>query len=138
MLPECASYCRDTHDINLRINLQIINNEILILICLICLYIMLHQFISSRKLKICVEYLRMLSRMKAAYIFKFQYSFQEIRIINIYFIIHNSVIIHMCSKAVWWIMRAIQFNWLLKQFNQAYIEMKQVSPTFSCKIRCSK
>ena len=43
----------------------------------------------------------MLSRMKAAYIFYFQYSFQEIRIINMYVIIHGSVIIYMCSKAVW-------------------------------------
>ena len=41
----------------------------MILIYLICRYIMLHQFISSRKLKICVVYLRMLSRMKAAYFF---------------------------------------------------------------------
>ena len=114
----------------------------MILICLICRYIMLHQFISSRKLKICVEYLRMLSRMKAAYIFHFQYSFQEIRIINIYFIIHGSVIIHMYSRAmsaaVWWIMMVIQFNWLLYQFNQAYIEMKRVSPAFSCKMQCTK
>ena len=38
----------------------------MILICLICKYIMLHQFISSSKLNICVEYL---SRMKAAYNF---------------------------------------------------------------------
>ena len=108
MLPECAWYCKDTYAITLRINLQIINNEMMILIC----PMMLHQFISSRKLKICVECLIMLSRMTAAYIFYFQYSFQEIRIINIYFIIHGSVIIHMCSKAVsaavWWIMRAIQ------------------------------
>ena len=71
MLPECAWYCRDTYAINLKINLQLINNEMMILICLICRYIMLHQFISSRKFRICVrvEYLRMLSRMKAAYIF---------------------------------------------------------------------
>ena len=55
-----------------------------------------------------------------------------------HFIIHGSVIIYMWSKAVWWIMRAIQFNWLLKQFNHAYIEMKIVSPTFSCKMRCYK
>ena len=101
-----------TYAINLRINLQIINNEMMILICIICRYIMLHQFKSSRKLNICVEYLRMLFRMKVAYIFYFQYSFQEIRIIKIYFIIHGSVIMHMCFKAVWWIMRAIQFNWL--------------------------
>ena len=117
MLPECAWYCRDTYAINLRINFQIINNEMMILIYLICRYIMLHQFMPSRKLTICVEYLRMLSKMKAGYIVYFQYSFQEIRIINIYFIIHGSVIIHMCPKAVsaavWWIMRAIQFNWLL-------------------------
>ena len=71
MLPECAWYCSDTYAINFRINLQIINKEIMILIWLICRYLMLHQFISSRKLEICVEYLRMLSRMKAAYIFIF-------------------------------------------------------------------
>ena len=55
----------------------------------------------------------MLSRMKGAYIFYFQYSFLEIHIINIYviIIIHDSVIIHMGSKAVWWIIKAIQFNW---------------------------
>ena len=94
------------------INLQIINNEMMILIYLICRYIMLHQFISSCKFKICVVYLRMLSRMKAAYIF-FQCSFLEIRIINMYVIIHGSVIIHMCFLAVWWIIKAIQFNWLL-------------------------
>ena len=51
----------------------------------------------------------MLSRMKAAYIFYFQYSFLEIRIIDMYVIIHGSVIIYMCSKAVWWTMRVIQF-----------------------------
>ena len=105
----------------------------MILIYLICRYIMLHQSMSSRKLKICVVYLRMLSRIKAAYIFYFQYSFLEIRIINMYVIIHGSVIIHMWSKAVWWIIKAIQFNWLLQQFNQAYIEMKIVSPTFPVK-----
>ena len=55
----------------------------------------------------------MLSRMKAAYILYFQYSVLEIRIINMYVIIHGSVIIHMCSKAVWWIIKAIHFNWLL-------------------------
>ena len=82
MLAECAWYCKDTYATNFRINLQIINNEMMILICLICRYIMLHQFISSRKSKICIAYLRILSRMKAAYIFYFQYSFQEIRIIN--------------------------------------------------------
>ena len=64
MLPECAWYCKDTYAKNFRINLQIINNEMMILIYLICRYIMLHQFISSRKSKICVVYLRMLSRMK--------------------------------------------------------------------------
>ena len=67
MLPECVWYCKDTYAINFRINLLIINNEMMILICLICRYIMLHQFLSSRKLKIYVEYLRMLSQMKAAY-----------------------------------------------------------------------
>ena len=85
----------------------------MILIYLICRYIMLHQFISSHKFRICVVYLRMLSRMKAAYIFYFQYSFLEICIINMYVIIHGSVTIHMCFLAVWWIMKAIQFNWLL-------------------------
>ena len=80
MLPECAYYCKVAT--NFRINLQIINNEMTILICLICRYIMLHEFISSCKLKIFVGYLRMLSRMKAAYIFYFQNSFQEIRIIS--------------------------------------------------------
>ena len=46
----------------------------MILIYLICRYIMLHQFVypSSRKFKICVVYLRILSRMKAAYYFKFK------------------------------------------------------------------
>ena len=72
-----------------------------------------NQFISSHKFKICVVYLRMLSGMKAAYIFYFQYSFLEIRIINMYVIIHGSVIIHMCFLAVWWIIKAIQINWLL-------------------------
>ena len=113
MLPECALYCKDTYAINFRINLQIINNEMMILTYLICRYMMLHQFISSRKFKICVEYLRILSRMKAAYIFYFQYSFLEIRITNMYVIIHGSVIIHMCFLGVWWIIKAIQFNWLL-------------------------
>ena len=94
MLPEYAWYCKDTYATNLRINLQIINNEMMILIYLICRYIMLHHFISSRKFKICVVYLRMLSRMKAAYIFYFQYSFLEICIINMYIIIHGSVIIY--------------------------------------------
>ena len=97
MLLECAWCCKDTYATNFRINLQIINNEMMILIYLICRYIMLHQFISSPKLKICVVYLRMLSRMKAAYIFYFQYRFLEIRIINMYLIIHGSVSIHMCS-----------------------------------------
>ena len=41
----------------------------MVLVFLICRYIMLNKFISARKLKICVEYLRMLPRMKAAYIF---------------------------------------------------------------------
>ena len=100
MLPECAWYCKDTYATNFRINLQIINNEMMILIYLICRYIMLHQFISSCKFKICVVYLRMLSRMKAAYIFYFQYSFLEIRIINMYVIIHGSVIIHVLLSSV--------------------------------------
>ena len=90
MLPECAWYCKDTYAANFRINLQIINNEMMILIYLICGYIMLHQFISSCKFKICVVYLRMLSRMKATYIYYFQYSFLEICIINMYVIIHGS------------------------------------------------
>ena len=31
MLPECAWYCKDTYAKNLRINLQIINNEMMFL-----------------------------------------------------------------------------------------------------------
>ena len=68
----------------------------MILIYHICRYIMLPLFTSYRKSEICFKYLRMLSRKKAAYIFYFQFSFQEIRIINMYVIIHGSVIIHMC------------------------------------------
>ena len=98
MLPECDWYCKDTYVTNFRINLQIINNEMMILICLICRYIMLQQFISSRKLKIWVGYLKILSRMKAAYIFYFQYSFQEICNKNMNFIIHDSVINHMSPR----------------------------------------
>ena len=79
----------------------------MILIYHICRYIMLPLFTSCRKSEICFKYL--LSRMKAAYIFYFQYSFQEIHIINMYVIIHDSVIIHMCSNAVWWTIRVIQF-----------------------------
>ena len=30
MIPECAWYCRDTYAMNLRINLQLINNEMII------------------------------------------------------------------------------------------------------------
>ena len=86
MLPECAWYCKDTYATNFSINFEIINNEMMIFICIICRYIMLHQFISSRRLKICVKYLRM--------IFYFLYTFQEICIINMYFIIHGPVIIH--------------------------------------------
>ena len=52
----------------------------------ICRYIMLPLFTSYRKFEICYKYLRMLSRIKAAYISYFQYSFQEIRIINMYVI----------------------------------------------------
>ena len=98
MLPECVWYCRDTYTTNITINLQIINNEIIIFICLILRYMMLHYFISSRKLKSCVKYLRMLSRFNAADILYFQYSFLEIRIIKLYCIIHGSVVIHMCSN----------------------------------------
>ena len=76
--------------------LQNINYENMILIYHICRYIMLPLFISDRKSEICFKYHRMLSRMKAAYIFYFQFSFQEIHIINMYVIIHGSVIIHMC------------------------------------------
>ena len=130
---QCSQSVLGTVRIHFRTNLQIINNEMMILIYLICRCIMLHQFISSRKFKICVVYLRMLFRMKAAYIFYFQYSFLEIHIINMHVIIHGSVIIHMCCKAVWWIIKAIQFNWLLQQFNQACIELKIVSPTFPVK-----
>ena len=43
MLPECAWYCRDTYATNIRINLQIIENEMMISICLIYRYIMLHN-----------------------------------------------------------------------------------------------
>ena len=60
--------------------LQNINYENMILIYHICRYIMLPLFTSYRKSEICFKYLRMLSRMKAAYIFYFQFSFQEIRI----------------------------------------------------------
>ena len=98
--------------------LQNINYENMILIYHICRYIMLPLFTSYRKSEICFKCLRMLSRMKAAYIFYFQYSFQEIRIINMYVIIHGSVIIYKCSKAVWWTMRVIQFIWkLLNSFH---------------------
>ena len=89
--------------------LQNIDNENMILIYHICRYIMLPLFTSYRKSEICFKYLKMLARMKAAYIFYFQYSFQEIYIINMYVIIRGKVIIHMCSKAVWWTMRVIQF-----------------------------
>ena len=58
--------------------LQNINYENIILIYHICRYIMLPLFTSYRKSEICYKYLRMLSRMKAAYIFYFQFSFQEI------------------------------------------------------------
>ena len=56
---------------------------------------MLPLFISYKKSEICFKYLRILSRMKAAYIFYFQYSSQEIRIINMYVIIHGSVTVDM-------------------------------------------
>ena len=59
----------------------------MILIYHICRYIMLPQFISyCSKSEICPKYLRIISRMKAAYIIYFQYSFQEIFIINMYLI----------------------------------------------------
>ena len=74
--------------------LQNINYENMILIYHICRYIMLPLFTSYGKSEICFKYLRMLSRLKAAYIFYFQFSFQEIRIINMYVIIHGSVIIY--------------------------------------------
>ena len=89
--------------------LQNINYENMILIYHICRYIMLPLFTSYRKSEICFKYLRMLSRIKAAYIFYFQFSFQEIRIINMYFVIHGSVIFYMFSEAVWWTMMVIQF-----------------------------
>ena len=89
--------------------LQIINYENMILIYHICRYLMLPLFTSYRKSEICFKFLRMLLRMKAAYIFYFQFSFQEIRIINMYVIIHGSVIIYMCLEAVWWTMRVNQF-----------------------------
>ena len=88
--------------------LQNINYEN-ILVYHICRYIMLPLFTSYRKSEICFKYLKTVSRMKAAYIFYFQYSFQEIYIINMYVIIHGTVIIYMCSKTVWWTMRVIQF-----------------------------
>ena len=98
--------------------LQNINYENMILIYHICRYIMLPLFTSYRKSEICFRYLRMLSRMKAAYIFYFQFSFLENRIINMYVIIHGSVIIHMYSNAVRWTMRVIQFIWkLLNSFH---------------------
>ena len=71
--------------------LQNINYENMILIYHICRYIMLPPFTSYRKSEICFKYLRMLYRMKAAYIFYFQYSFQEICIINMYVIIHGKI-----------------------------------------------
>ena len=40
MLLECAWYCKDTYATNCIINLQTINNEMIILIYLICRYIM--------------------------------------------------------------------------------------------------
>ena len=61
----------------------------MLLVYHICRYIMLPLFTSYRKSEICFKYLRMLSRMKAAYIFYFQYSFQEICIINMT-VCHNS------------------------------------------------
>ena len=72
--------------------LQNINYENMLLKYHICRYIMLPLLTSYRKSEICFKYLRMLSNMKAAYIFYFQYSFQEIWIINMYVIIHGSVI----------------------------------------------
>ena len=80
--------------------LQDINYENMILVYHICRYIMLPLFTSYRKSEICFKYLRMLSRMKASYIFYFQFSYHEIHIINMYVIIHGSVIIYMFSKAV--------------------------------------
>ena len=80
--------------------LQNINYENMILIYHICRYIMLPLFTSYRKSEICFKYLRMLSRMKAAYIFYSHFSFQEIRIINMYVIIHGSVIIYMYKISV--------------------------------------
>ena len=83
--------------------LQNINYENMILICHIYRYIILPLFTSYRKSEIrkseiCFKYLRMLSRMKAAYIFYFQYSFQDICIINMYVIIHGSVQDDLLSK----------------------------------------
>ena len=49
--------------------LQNINYENMILIYYICRYITLPLFTAYRKSEICFKYLRMLSRMKAAYIF---------------------------------------------------------------------
>ena len=54
--------------------LQNIDYENMIVIYHICRYIMLPLFTSYRKSEICFKYLRMLSRMKAAYIFYFQFN----------------------------------------------------------------
>ena len=78
----------------------------MILIYHIYRYIVLPLFTSYRKSEICFKYLRMVSRMKAAYIFYFQYSFQDIRIINMYVIIHGRRVL-LCSYTkelvVFWI-----------------------------------
>ena len=58
-------------------NMKYINYENMNFIYHICRYILLPLFTSYRKSEICFKYLRMLSRMKAVYIFYFQYSFQE-------------------------------------------------------------
>ena len=98
--------------------LQNINYENMILIYHICRYIMLPLFTPYRKSDICFKYLRMLSRMKAAYIF-FQYSFQEIRITNMYVIIQASVIMvfypgpGFLSSATWLSLPKKHYNGLM-------------------------
>ena len=63
--------------------------------------------------------------MKAAWIFYFQFIFHEIYIIKMYCIIHGSVISHMCSMSVWWVMRAMQFN--CKLLNSFHVQCSSYS-----------
>ena len=98
MLPECAWYCKETYIANFRINLQFINYE-MNLIYLICKLIIIHQFISPVNYNIRRIPQYVFYNEGGLIFFYFQYSFLEIRIINMHVIIHGSVIIHMCSKA---------------------------------------